>query len=114
MAHHACIFFDNVSHLSDHISDALCKAVTGDGFSKRELYSDEDDIIFSFRRCLGINGINIAARNPDLLERSILFELERVSPERRKQEHEILGEFEKERPRIVGSIFDAVVKAMQI
>lgn len=114
LAHHSCIFFDNVSYLSNPISDALCKAVTGDGFSKRELYTDEEDVIFSFRRCLGINGINIAARNPDLLERSILFELERVPPEKRKQEHEILEEFEKERPRIVGSIFDAVVKAMQI
>jgi hypothetical protein len=114
LAHHSCIFFDNVSYLSNQISDALCKAVTGDGFSKRELFSDEEDIIFSFKRCLGINGINIAARNPDLLERSILFELERVAPENRKQEYVILEEFEKERPRIIGGIFDAVVKAMQI
>ncbi|OGZ65191.1 MAG: hypothetical protein A3C50_02980 [Candidatus Staskawiczbacteria bacterium RIFCSPHIGHO2_02_FULL_43_16] len=114
MAHHACIFFDNVSHLSDHISDALCKAVTGDGFSKRELYSDEDDIIFSFRRCLGINGINIAAKNPDLLERSILFELERVPEEKRKQEDDILKEFENQRAQIMGSIFDVVVKALKI
>ncbi len=114
LAHHSCIFFDNVSYVSNQISDALCKAVTGDGFSKRELYTDEEDIIFSFRRCLGINGINIAARNPDLLERMILFELERVPPEKRRQEHDILDEFEKERPKIIGAIFDAVAKAMQI
>jgi hypothetical protein len=114
LAHHSCIFFDNVSNLSNSNSDALCKAVTGDGFSKRELYTDEEDIIFSFRRCIGINGINIAARKPDLLERSILFELQRVPPDKRKQEHEILEGFEKERPRIIGGIFDAVVKAMQI
>lgn len=114
LAHHSCIFFDNVSLLSNSNSDALCKAVTGDGFSKRELYTDEEDIIFSFRRCIGINGINIAARKPDLLERCILFELQRVPPDKRKQEHEILEGFEKERPRIIGGIFDAVVKAIQI
>jgi len=114
LAHHYCIFFDNVSRLPDHVSDTLCKAVTGDGFSKRELYSDDDDIIFAFKRCLGINGINLSAKNPDLLERSILFELERVPPEQRKREQELLQEFENERPRIVGGIFDAVAKAMQI
>jgi len=114
LAHHYCIFFDNVSRLPDQVSDTLCKAVTGDGFSKRELYSDDDDIIFAFKRCLGINGINLAAKNPDLLERSILFELERVPPEQRRQERELLQEFENERPQIVGGIFDAVAKAMQI
>jgi len=49
LAHHHCIFFDNVSYLPNDISDALCKAITGDGFSKRELYTDEDDIIFRFQ-----------------------------------------------------------------
>ncbi len=112
--HHHCVFFDNVSHLPDQVSDALCKAVTGDGLSRRTLYTDEEDTIFSFQRCLGINGINIAAKNPDLLERSILFELQRVPPSQRRQEGELLECFENERPRIMGSIFDAVAKAMRI
>ena len=114
LAHHFCIFFDNVSHLPDQVSDTLCKAVTGDGFSKRELYTDDDDIIFAFKRCLGINGINLTAKNPDLLERSVLFELERVPPKRRRQERELLHEFENERPRILGGILDTVVKAMLV
>jgi len=114
LAHHSCIIFDNVSYLSNEISNALCKAVTGEGFSKREIYTVEEDVIFSFRRCLAINGISIAARNPDLLERGILFELDRVPPSKRKQEHEILDRFEIERPKIIGSIFDAVSNAMRI
>ncbi len=114
LAHHCCIFFDNVSHLPNQISDALCKAVTGEGFSKRELYSDDDDVIYAFKRCIGINGINLVAKNPDLLERSILFELERVPPKRRRQERELLLEFENERPRIISGIFDTLTKAIHI
>ena len=92
----------------------LCKAVTGDGFSKRELFTDDDDIIFVFKRCLGMNGINLTAKNPDLLERSILFKLERVSQEQRREEMDLLPAFEQDRQKIVGGIFDAVAKAMQI
>jgi hypothetical protein len=114
LSHHYCAFFDNVSYLSNEISDSLCKAVTGDGFSKRELYTDEDDVIFVFKRCLGINGINIAGKNPDLLERSILFELQRVPPNQRRQEREILEGFEQHRARIIGGIFDGVTGAMHI
>lgn len=114
LAHHWCIFFDNISVLPSWISDMLCKAVSGDGFSKRELYSDDDDIIYSFKRCIGINGINLVASKPDLLERSILLELERVSQSERKQEKDLLQEFNHQRAYILGGIMDTIVIAQRI
>ncbi len=114
LAHHWCVFFDNVSFLSQWTSDLLCKAVTGDGFAKRELYSDDDDIIYTFRRCIGLNGINQMVSKPDLLERSILLELERPTQAQRKQEKDLLEDFEKAKPFILGGILDTVSKAMQI
>ncbi len=113
-SHHWSLFFDNVSALSTDTSDTLCKAITGDGFSKRELYSDDDDVIYSFRRCIGINGINLAITKPDLLERSILLELERIEPDKRCSEQELWKNFEIERPIILGGVFNAVSKAMAI
>lgn len=65
--HHWCAFYDNVTVLPTYISDMLCRAATGSGFSKRELYTDNDDIIYNFKRCIGLNGINIAAQRGDLL-----------------------------------------------
>ena len=112
--HHWFIPFDNVSALKVNCSDILCRAVTGDGFSKRELYSDDEDVIYNIKRCIGINGINLATTKPDLLERSILLELARITPTDRKEEQEILEEFEKERPGILGNIFTIVSKAMKI
>ena len=41
------------------------------GAIKRELYTDDEDVIYNFIRCIGINGINIGGLKPDLLDRSI-------------------------------------------
>ncbi len=75
LSHNYIAYFDNMSNIPEWISDQLCRAVTGSGFSKRELYSDDDDIIYNFKRCIGLNGINLAATKADLLDRGIIIEL---------------------------------------
>jgi len=114
LSHHWLTPFDNVSDLPDHISDVLCRAVTGDGFSKRELYSNDDDVIYSFRRCVGLNGINIVARKPDLLDRCILFELEPIDPAHRLPDQMIWSDFERLQPRLFGAMLDVLSKAAGI
>ena len=112
--HNWCAYFDNVTSISYEISDLLCRAVTGDGFSKRELYSDDDDVIYSYKRCIGINGINNPATRPDLLDRSILFRLERIPKSQRKTEKQVWSNFQNIKPKLLGSIFSILSKAMQI
>lgn len=114
LAHHYYAFFDNISEISDDVSDLLCRAVTGEGFSKRELYTDDEDIIYAFRRCIGINGINPAAKKPDLLDRSILLKLDRISEENRREEKGVLAGFDQVRPVILGAIFDSLSAAMKL
>jgi hypothetical protein len=114
LAHHYFIGFDNVSRLSDWQSDALCRACTGEGFSKRELYSDDDDIIYTYQRCIALNGINVVARKADLLDRSILLKLERIPKGQRKTERELWQAFEKVKGEILGGIFTTVSQAMAI
>jgi len=114
LAHHYFLFFDNVSHISEEQSDTLCKAVSGGGHTKRELFQDDDDVIYKFKRCIGINGINLVTTRPDLLERSLLLELERINPSERKTEKALYGNFEKDLPFILGGIFDTLVKALDI
>lgn len=114
LAHHYLPYFDNVDALSNWQSDMLCQAVTGAGFAKRELYSDDDDVIYTLRRCPGLNGINVVATRPDLLDRSILIELERISPAARREEAEFWQEFETARPTIFGAMLDVLSRAMAI
>jgi hypothetical protein len=114
LSHHHLLFFDNVSYISASVADLLCRAVTGSGFSKRQLYTDDEDIIYTIQANVGINGISLASNKPDLLERSVLFELRRVEKSGRRQERELLEEFEQARPRILGAIFDAIAKALAL
>jgi hypothetical protein len=96
------------------VSDFLCRAVTGQGFSKRELYTDDSDIIYSFQRPIGLNGINTVPQKPDLLDRSITYPLERIPKEERKTEEEIEETFEEMRPYLLGEIFDVISKAIEL
>lgn len=114
LSHHWFAFFDNITLMPEWASDAFCRAVTGEGFSKRELYSDDEDIIYAFRRCIGLNGINLAARKPDLLDRGILFKLERIPKERRQGEKALWEDFERRRASILGGILNAVSAAMRL
>lgn len=114
LAHHYFLFFDNVSHITEQESDTLCKAITGGGHVKRELYENDEDIIYNFMRCIGMNGINLVTTRPDLLERSLLLELERIDPDKRKTEKELYQNFTKDLPSILGGVFDVLVKAINI
>lgn len=106
--------FDNLDGLSPWQSDMLCQAATGGGISKRELYTDTEEIILSFFRCPFLNGINNVVSRDDLLDRSTLFQLERIDPSERKEEAAFWEEFETDRPLILGAIFDILAEAMSI
>jgi len=106
--------FDNLDGLSPWQSDMLCQAATGGGISKRELYTDMEEVILSFLRCPMLNGINLVASRDDLLDRSVLFKLERIDIEQRKTESELWREFDQDRPYILGSIFEAISGALRM
>jgi hypothetical protein len=112
--HHWFSTFDNISRLSEWQSDLICRAVTGDGFSKRRLYTDDEDFIYSFKRMIGLNGINNVAEKPDLLDRSVLFRLPAIPLSKRMDEEELWKKFDELAPSLMGALFDTLSKAMQI
>ncbi len=111
-AHHWLLPLDNLSAMPVWLSDALCRISTGQGFSKRELYSDDDDIIYAFQHIVVLNGINQIISKPDLLDRLIIVELERVPDNKRMEEAELWKQFDKAKPAILGAVFDTLSKAM--
>ncbi|CAN5776192.1 hypothetical protein BH23THE1_BH23THE1_18030 [soil metagenome] len=113
LEHQYVIFFDNVSFISDNLSDLLCRAVTGAGFSKRALYTDDGDIIYKFKRCIGVNGINLATTRADFLDRSLVIKFKRIEESARRKEEDIKREFENLRPFVLGYVFDILVKVLK-
>ncbi len=112
LAHHYCAVLDNLSSIPEWKSDLLSRAVTGEGFTKRQLYTDEDDVIFSYRRFLIITGIGLVVSKPDLLDRSIIIGIEGVAGNMRRQERTLWQRFRTERPRLFGAILDLLSGAM--
>ena len=110
--HHAFIVFDNLSAMPTWFSDALARASTGDGFSKRALYTDDDDIVYRIQRTIAINGINQVITKADLLDRSILIGLKRIEPDQRISEHEFWKMFNEEKAGILGAIFTVLGDAI--
>jgi hypothetical protein len=114
IAHHHVCLFDNISNMQPWISDILAQACTGAGLSKRQLYTDDDDIIYQFKRVIGLNGINLSITRADLMDRSILLSVDRITPRKRMNEAEFWAAFEEKRPYILGGIFDALSKAISL
>ena len=112
--HHYFVSFDNLSNIKPEISDILCRAVTGESSEQRSLYSDDDAVIRSYRRCIMLTSINIAGEREDLLDRSIFLPLNPFGYGERSDESSLRNELERSIPSILGGILDIVVKAINL
>lgn len=113
-SHNYLCAFDNLAKISRRQSDMLCTAVTGGNYMKRTPFSDQDDTVFSYKGCMVLTGVHLVAEEPDLLDRSVLFELQKIDKTQRKAEKEFWVAFKTERPQILGWIFDTLAEALRI
>src|SRR6516162_1659680 len=105
--------FDNVSGLRDWISDTLCRLATGGGFAVRQLYTDQDEVLFDAARPAILNGIEDIVARPDLADRALFLTLEPIPESRRRPEAELWTAFEVDRPYILGALLDVVVEGLK-
>lgn len=106
------IAIDNISKIREWESDAFCRASTGDGDVKRQHYSDSDLIVYSFRRVLIINGINLSELRDDLNDRIIAIKLPVVIPENKKTEKHLDKSWSDKQARFTGAIYSLCSKVI--
>jgi hypothetical protein len=106
------VAIDNMSHLPDWLSDDFCRLATGGGLSKREHYSDDEEVVLNAKRPIILNGIDEFVARGDLASRTITLHLPTISEGLRKRESTLGTELDNARPRILGVIFDAVSSAL--
>ena len=104
--------FDNLSGLSNWMSDALCRLASGGGYSTRALYTDEEQILFTAQRPIILNGIDDIAARHDLIDRVLAVTLPPISGNKRLDEETFWSQFDASRPRILGALLDAVSEGM--
>lgn len=103
---------DNVSTIPEWLSDALCRAVTGDGLVRRQLYTSEQLSVLSFRRVVMLTAIDPGALRGDLADRLLTVDLERIPPHRRRLDHELERRYLQQRPTILGGLFDLACQVL--
>jgi len=106
------VSFDNVSYISKEQSNILCRAITGNSNSKRKLYTDDDESIFSFKRKIILNGIVPNLDYPDLQSRLLFYERDSVDDDSRLTEQKLEEKFALLLPNVLGQIFLILYKTL--
>ena len=110
------IAYDNVSWIPPDISDALCRAVTGDSWVTRSLFTDSEVSSITYQRIVCMDGIDLGVLRGDFLDRAVILTLEPIPDEERRTlftwNSGALGVrdiFAEKHPRLFGVLLDALV-----
>lgn len=106
------VSFENVSHLSAQMQDAMCVLATGGGYAKRKLYSDGEESVINVTRPVVLNGISACVTAHDLIDRSVCVEPQRIQT--RREDGDIQREFEAAYPALVGSLFQLMAQTLKV
>jgi len=104
--------FENVSKLSDGMSDHFCRLATGGGLRIRRLFKDSDEMHFRGARPIAFEGISNVVSRPDLQDRSIITQLESLPSY--QTERTLDHDFECQRPAIFGALLDMMVRGLEM
>jgi hypothetical protein len=92
---------------------SYCRLATGASFGLRRLYTDQDEVLFQAARPILLNGIEEVISRPDLGDRAIFVTLPPTAEHDRRPERPFWQNFETTRPRILGSLLDAVAHGLR-
>jgi hypothetical protein len=105
--------FDNLSGLPVWLSDSLCRLASGGSFAVRQLYTNDEEVLFQAARPILLNGIEDVVSRADLGDRAIFLTLAPIGEAQRRAESELWRQFEVTRPHILGALLDAVVHGLR-
>lgn len=106
------VALDNLSDIPPWLSDAMCRASTGEGDVRRKLYTDGDFAVFAFKRCILFDGIDVGALAPDLAERAVPVVLDLIPDEKRKPEKAFWRGWPAAHPKLLGALLDLAVTVL--
>ena len=71
LAHSYYCAYYNVRKIPQWLSNDICAATTGAGFSTRTLYTTDEETYLKFKRCFALSSIGASLTEDDALERCI-------------------------------------------
>ena len=111
--HNRVVSLENISQVSDRLSDDLCSIATGAGVGGRTLYTNADESSFTVRRPILINGIDEFVTRGDLASRTLKVNVPTMPRSQRETETRLRKMEDELRPRILGGICHALAEALK-
>jgi len=112
-SHCYLLMLDNQNSLPEWALDTLCRLVTGESDSKRVLYTDDEDLVWSMKRGVLLNGINAPSERGDVQDRTLPIEFQRIGRAQRVPEDDFWLQFSLKHPEMLGAAFDALSGALR-
>jgi hypothetical protein len=107
------VAYNNISTISRELSDELCRLSEGSGITKRQLYTNFDEASAELARPIILTGIGQFAKEPDLLDRSIIIEQERIPDDGRETVRQIHESFLAVRRELLGALLSDVATGLR-
>jgi hypothetical protein len=99
---------DNLDTVTAGISDLICCLATGGSFAARQMYSNDEEAVISYRRPVILSGIGGMVGRPDLGDRLVKITLPAMTDDRRLLESEVLSIFDSLKAETLGCLLTAV------
>ena len=105
--------YDNLSNISEVMSDALCNIATAGSHGARKLYTDDEEFVITVARPIILSGIpNIVQRN-DLSDRCVMICVPPISANTRIDEDTFWTEFQRDKGLILAGLCAALSGAIK-
>lgn len=105
------VAYENISHLSAAMQDALAILSTGGGFAKRQLFTDADEHVINVRRPWLVNGISVCVTQQDLVDRVVSVECPVI--ETRQSSSQQWRAYDAALPGLLGALYSLFAGALR-
>jgi energy-coupling factor transporter ATP-binding protein EcfA2 len=106
---------DNMTKMSEDVSNWLCSLVTGHRVVERMLYTNADTFAYSLKRTGIFTGkIKPSGMESDAEERMIFLEFERMTVSRIRADDDLMADLREAHPRILGAVLDDMAAVLAV
>jgi hypothetical protein len=109
---HRLPVFGNCGYITQEQSDMFCNLITGGSIFKRKLFTDADSVSWAFTHSTILNGIAPPSLAPDLMTRTIKFELDSIPSAFLRTESDVMKEVNELIPSVRGYLMTLVADAL--
>ncbi|HEY6595937.1 MAG TPA: hypothetical protein VI011_17820 [Asanoa sp.] len=105
---------DNVSDIPPWLSDAICRAVTGDGLLRRQLFTDSDVSVLAFRRVVAMTSIDPGRLHGDPADRLLVVELARIDEANRAADRSVTAAWRAAHLAVLAGLLDLTTEVLRV